>query len=237
MKLVISQPMFFPWVGIFEQIKLSDIFVHYDDVQFPQGRSFISRVQIKKNNGVGWLTVPIDHTKSGRLIKDVIMLPESSWRNNHLQTLRHSYAKASHFDEMFELVSDIYSFPTNSLSDFNCNSIEKISSFLELKTKFLRSSELGFKNASTGKLLSICQHFHATEYISGLGAINYLDYSIFEKSSIKVKYMNYEKKTYLQLNGEFTPFVSILDAIANLGKDTCSLICSNAVYWKDFENE
>lgn len=237
MKIVISQPMFFPWVGIFEQIKLSDTFVHYDDVQFPQGRSFISRVQIKNNNGVGWLTVPIDHTKSGRLIKDVIMLPESSWRNNHLQTLRHSYAKASHFDEMFELVSDIYSFPTNSLSDFNCNSIEKISSFLELKTKFFRSSELGFKNASSEKLLSICQHFHATEYISGLGAINYLDYSIFEKSSIKVKYMNYEKKTYLQLNGEFTPFVSILDAIANLGKDACSLICSNAIYWKDFVNE
>ena len=49
--------------------------------------------------------------------------------------------------------------------------------------------------------------------------------------------MNYEKKPYIQLNGEFTPFVSILDAIANLGKDASSLICSNAVYWKDFVNE
>lgn len=237
MKVVISQPMFFPWVGIFEQIKLSDTFVHYDDVQFPQGRSFIPRVQIKTHNGVAWLTVPIDRTNSGRLIKDVVMLPDNAWRNNHLQTLRHSYAKATHFDEMFELVSDIYSVSTNNLSDFNCNFIEKASSFLELQTKFFRSSELGLKNASSEKLLSICQHFQANEYISGLGAINYLDYAIFEKCNIKVKYMNYEKKPYIQLNGEFTPFVSILDAIANLGKDASSLICSNAVYWKDFVNE
>ena len=46
-KIVISQPMLFPWIGIFEQIKLSDVYVHYDDAQLPQGRSFINRVQIK----------------------------------------------------------------------------------------------------------------------------------------------------------------------------------------------
>jgi hypothetical protein len=35
--VVISQPMFFPWVGMLEQLKLADTYVHYDDVQFEKG--------------------------------------------------------------------------------------------------------------------------------------------------------------------------------------------------------
>ena len=62
--VVISQPMFFPWVGIFEQIRLADIFVHFDDVQLPWGSSFINRVQIKTKDGIKWLTIPIRKTSS-----------------------------------------------------------------------------------------------------------------------------------------------------------------------------
>ena len=29
--VVISQPMFLPWIGLFEQVKVADHFVHYDD--------------------------------------------------------------------------------------------------------------------------------------------------------------------------------------------------------------
>lgn len=229
--------MFFPWVGIFEQIKLSDVFVHYDDVQFPQGRSFISRVQVKTNNGVNWLTAPVNRNESGRLINQTVLVSDSDWRRSHLQTLKHSYIRAPFFDEMYELAKEIYSSPTNNLSSFNCNCIEKISSYLDIKTIFCKSSDIGFETSSSEKLLDLCRHFGATDYITGLGAINYLDYSIFENCSIKVNYMSYEKRSYPQLDGEFTPFVSVLDAIANLGKNASSLICSNAVYWKDFVNE
>ena len=34
MNVVISQSMYFPWVGMLEQIRLADVFVFYDDVQF-----------------------------------------------------------------------------------------------------------------------------------------------------------------------------------------------------------
>ena len=52
--VVISQPMYFPWIGIFEQIRLADVFVFYDDVQFTRG--FINRVQYKTPQGTGWIT-------------------------------------------------------------------------------------------------------------------------------------------------------------------------------------
>jgi WbqC-like protein len=38
--VVILQPQFFPWIGYFEQVHRADIFVHFADVQLPQGRSF-----------------------------------------------------------------------------------------------------------------------------------------------------------------------------------------------------
>ena len=234
MKLVISQPMFFPWIGLFEQIKLSEVFVHYDDVSYPQGRSFISRVQVKTNNGPHWLTASVSKSESGRLINETILLANNEWRVNHLKTLKHAYSKAPFFDEMFELVNDLYSLPTNNLSEFNCHCIEKISDYLGLKTRFIKSSDFSLKTTSSQKLLDLCTHFGATDYITGLGAINYLDYSIFESMNIKVNYMNYEKKPYPQQYGEFNPFVSILDAIANVGKSASNLLCSNAIYWKEF---
>src|SRR4051794_36230750 len=92
--LVVLQPMFLPWVGFFEQARLSDVFIHYDDVQLPQGRSFVSRVQIKSAQGVSWLSAPIDRTDSARSIKETVFVDHTDWRSKHLKTLRHAYAGA-----------------------------------------------------------------------------------------------------------------------------------------------
>ena len=44
--VVVLQPQFFPWRGVFEQIRLADEFVHLDDAQFQKG-GFTNRVQLK----------------------------------------------------------------------------------------------------------------------------------------------------------------------------------------------
>ena len=40
--VVISQPMYFPWVGMLEQMRLADVFVHLDDAQFSKGGFLIA---------------------------------------------------------------------------------------------------------------------------------------------------------------------------------------------------
>jgi hypothetical protein len=42
---------------------------------------------------------------------------------------------------------------------------------------------------------------------------------------------------YPQLHGEFTPYVTALDLIANCGKERIDVICSEAIFWKNFLNE
>jgi hypothetical protein len=137
--LVVSQPMFLPWIGLFEQVRLADFFIHYDDVQLPQGRSFVSRVQIKTPSGIYWLTAPIDRKRSGKLLNQVFFSSEVDWRSKHLKTIQHAYARAPFFDLMFAMVSDIYSHPDNSLVEFNINAIQIISHWLGFKPKFTRS--------------------------------------------------------------------------------------------------
>jgi hypothetical protein len=239
MNIVISQPMFLPWIGLFEQIKLTDYLVFYDDVQLPQGRSFMSRVQIKNASGITWLSAPIDRNLSGNLINESYLISQSQqdWRGKHLKTLRHCYAKAPFFKKMYELADQIYSFPSNNLAEFNQNAIKNINSWLGFHPFYAKSSELKIYGKSTQRLVNICNQFQAKSYITGLGALNYIEYDQFEDIGIDVRYMNYRKLPYQQLHGEFTPYVTILDAIANCGEDVQELICSNSIYWKEFVNE
>jgi hypothetical protein len=232
--LVVSQPMFLPWVGLFEQVRLADVFVHYDDVQLPQGRSFISRVQLKSANGVFWLTVPIDHTHSGKMITEMALSKAENWRDKHLRTIRHAYARRPYFDLMFGLVEKIYSQPTDRLAEFNITGIEHIAHWLGLAPRFMRSSAMGVAGAGTERLVDLCEAANCDVYVTGHGAQNYLKHDRFEEQGISTRYMDYRKVPYEQGYAEFTPFVSILDAIANCGERTRDLLCSDAVYWRDF---
>ncbi len=232
--VVVSQPMFLPWIGLFEQIRLADVFIHYDDVQLPQGRSFMTRVQVKTPSGISWLSAPIDRKRSGALINESFFASYMDWKEKHLKTILHCYAKAPFFETMFEIAQNIYGYQTDNLSEFNRHTLEYLSRWLGLSTKFVCSSELIISGSSTHRLVELCRHFNADTYVTGLGALNYIDYNEFEANGISVRYMNYEKKAYPQLHGEFTPYVSILDAVANCGSDTPKLITSESIYWKDY---
>lgn len=225
--------MFLPWAGLFEQVRLADVFMHYDDVQLPQGRSFISRVQVKTDDGPRWLTAPLDRIRSGKMINQVLFCDEPGWRNTHLSTLRRAYARAPHAAQMISLAEEVYAQPTERLDEFNINAIERISSWLGLKAAFCRSSDAGVHGSSSERLVRLCQHADASIYVTGHGAARYLDHELFERSGIEVRYMDYKLPAYPQQHGDFTPYVSILDGIANCGTQVRDLIQSPAVYWKD----
>lgn len=231
-RIVVSQPMFFPWSGLFDQVRLADIFVHYDDVALPQGRSFMSRVQIKTPAGSDWLTAPI--MRDAKLISDVALDDSQRWRVKHINTLRHVYADAPFAKDMIALVEDIYGAGHTLLADLNIAAIEGIAARLGLKPKFLRSSSLAVGASSTQKLIDICTRLGAKTYITGHGARNYLDHALFEKNGIAVEYMSYALAPYPQLHGPFTPYVSMLDPLANLGGGAREILTSKTVSWREF---
>lgn len=231
--VVVLQPMFMPWVGVFEQIRLSDVFVHYDDVQLPQGRHFTNRVQVKTPDGTSWLTVPLVHASRG-LIRDVRMQSSSGWREQHRQTFRQLLGQSTHFEMASSIIEEVYAARTDLLADFNINAIETISANMGLQRTFLRSSELDVNGRSSSKLLAIVKELGGDTYITGHGARNYLDHRIFEDAGISVRYMDYRILPYAQRFGAFTPFVSVLDLIANCGEEFGEYCRSETTPWSEF---
>lgn len=231
--VVISQPMYFPWVGMLEQMALADVFVHLDDAQFSKG-GFSNRVQIKTPQGVQWLTVPLAKNKLGQRL-DEIHPSEHDWQRKHLATVQQAYAAASHVDKMVALVESVFLEKTESLAGLSEASMEAMAEFFEvLPGMILRSSEMQVDCSGSERVLAICQSLSATRYVTGHGGTDYLDHEAFEAANIMVDYMNYEKHVYPQLYGDFTPYVSALDLLANCGQAGRDVIAPRTVCWKDF---
>ena len=82
--------------------------------------------------------------------------------------------------------------------------------------------------SSAQRVCDIVQVLEGTDYITGHGARNYLDHAAFERSAISVRYMDYRCVSYEQGHGEFTPYVTALDLVANCGRDGARFIQSEA---------
>lgn len=234
MRVVISQPMFLPWIGLFEQIRLADVYVHLDDVKRPGGGSFMTRVQIKTPAGVRWLTAPIDKRRSDWLLSQSFMVRDAGWRRDHLSALRRNYEAAPHVELMLDVADRVYAYGGDDLAGFNRHAIELIAGWLRLDVHFAVASELGIAGGSSQRVVDICRHFAATDYITGHGAADYLDHELFESQDIAVSYIDYALNAYEQQHGDFTPYVSILDTIANIGPRTRELMTSDCVGWRDW---
>lgn len=234
--IVVSQPMFLPWAGIFEQIKIADIFVYYDDVQMPQGKTFISRVQLKTSQGIKWLSVPTIK-KEKQLIREVMIDNRQNWRKKHVETIRHAYSKCKFKGEVMNIVENIYEKEYRYLCDFNIETTELIAKYLNIHATFLKSSTLDeTRKKSSERLVEIVNVLGGKTYITGLGALNYLNHELFKENKIEVEYMDYAKKEYEQQYGEFTPYVTILDVIANNGPKSIEFLMPKTKNWREMIN-
>ena len=237
MKIVISQPMYFPWIGMFEQFNLCDAYVNYDDVQFSKG-SFTNRVQIKtdSSNGFNWLTVPLKNLRLGILINELKIDNQKNWQNQHLEILKQAYKNAPYAKEMLGLVTNLFDLPLTTISEISMKSMELSINYFDLarNKSFYTASELGIGGSSSERVYQIVKYLNGSHYITGHGAKNYLDHFLFENNGIRVEYMNYLRLPYPQQFSGFNPHVSILDLIANTGKQGKEYIKSSTIYWKEF---
>jgi hypothetical protein len=234
-RVVISQPFFFPWVGLFAQIRLADVFAPADDVAFTKG-SFVNRVQIKTAAGSQWLSVPVRHPCAGVPIGSVAIDDTENWRKKHLGQLETAYARAPHRADMLAIVKQVYEAPARTIFELDRASIAaacEYFGFVDPK-QFRTTSELAVPVTSTERVIALVKPWGGDVYITGHGARNYLDHQKVEDAGIRVEYMAYQRTPYPQLHGAFDPHVSILDLIANCGRDGLQYIHSGTTYWRDF---
>ena len=215
--VAIMQPTFLPWLGYFAMMNEVDIFVLLDDVQFSP-RSFQQKNRIKTAQGPLTLTVPCKGGK--KLVRDVeIAAPLNYVRKKILKSISQSYAKAPYKFEFMPQLKLVFEQNHSKLSELNCSLIKEISSVLKIKTKVIISSDLDLGvMEKTDRLLSICEALNADQYLSAPGSFSYLKGSNpLETSPIKLRFFTFKHPEYPQLYGQFSAYLSAIDAIFNVG--------------------
>jgi WbqC-like protein family len=219
--VVILQPAYIPWRGYFDQIRLADIFVFYDDVQYDK-HGWRNRNQIKTHQGKQWLTIPV-HAKGvtqGTPIKDVRIDWSKPWAESHLKALTISYSKAPFFKEYLHLLESFYQQRYEFLADFTIETSITLARELGFRsTRFLRSSELSNLNGQkTDRVINVLKQVGATHYICGPSASSYMEPEKFDAAGITFEYVQYNYPQYSQLYPPYDPYVSILDLMCMTGK-------------------
>jgi hypothetical protein len=229
--VVISQSMYFPWCGLLEQARMADVFVHYDDVQFARG--FFNRVQVKTEHGIKWLSVPLSNQHRGQTI-DECQIDSTNWQSKHRETLRAANRNAPFLSEMLAVVDGVFTERYESLGSLARATISSLVRAFDLPQPiFVHSAELGVSGSSSRRLLDITTLLEGNVYLTGRGALNYLDHSIFEERGIEVRYMDYSIGPWAQNHGEFTPFVTALDTLACLGPLAATALHSSTIHWRE----
>lgn len=230
--VVISQPMYFPWPGFLAQMALADVIIWLDDVQFSKG-SFTNRVQIKTPSGRKWMTIPVVHKGMDLPIHDLVA-SKADWRQRNRDMLVQSLRGYYH-DQAALAVFDRATGAT-SLCESLISSAEDMTLAMGLaRPKTLRSSDMGLPGRSWQRVLELVKSVNGDRYITGHGALSYLDHDAFEAAGIAVDYMDYQPHPWPQRHGEFTPFVTGLDLIAAVpASDTAGHLNPKTIPWRDF---
>ena len=223
----IHQPNYIPWLGFFHKLLLSDTYVVFDDVQFPRGKDYANRNQIKPNNGKMWLTASVLGKKDLKPWNQ-IKINDNGWREKHLKNIKSFYQKSPYFDTYYPMIEYIYKQNQKLLIELNLDLILFFLTILGKDINIVTSSSIKTELAGLDKILYILKDQKATRYISGdgEGSKRYIDEKLFKDNNIELIWQDYRHPTYNQMYGEFIPYLSILDLIFNEGPNSKNVIIS-----------
>jgi hypothetical protein len=226
MNISINQPAFFPWLGYFHRIAISDIHVVLDDVQFEKN-SYTNRNKIKTPDGTLWLTVPL--ITSGRFgdlaINKIEIVKGGKWEKKIVESVRQFYRKAPFFKEYFPFIEDTFlNHEWTLLNDLILHLNSYFLSVLEINTPIVYSAQLGTEGTKSDLVLNICKKMGCKTYISGPLGKNYINEESFAINDINITYHEYNHPEYKQLYSGFTPNLSIIDLIFNCGKESADIL-------------
>ena len=213
----IHQPDFAPWLGFFERLARSDVFVVLDHVQYVR-RGWHNRDRIEVGGREAWLSVPvISIGKYDQAIGATEINNAMDWRRKHLATLKGNYSQAAFFSQYIDALTSIYSVEHSNLADFNMALIMWAFSLMEINVELSFSSSLQLAGNKDDMLINCCEKLGATRYVTGTGARAYLQEPLFTKHGIEVVWQNWQEPVYDRGAGPKRHGLSFLDALFHTG--------------------
>jgi hypothetical protein len=224
MIVAIHQPNFVPWLGYFDRMIGSDLFVLLDHVQFER-RNYQNRCLVRLEDEGKWITVPVVQvSQKERIVEKAIDNPADVggtrwWGPNHFLTLRYAYRKAPYFDLYASRLQELLHARWDKLIDLNLATLEFVRDALDIRTPMVRSSELQVEGQKSALLLAICRKVGASAFLGGMGGSReYLDKEAFAAAGMGVVWQQFDHPVYTQPGAApFMKGLSVLDLLFNCG--------------------
>jgi WbqC-like protein family len=228
----IHQPHFLPWLGYFNKVLHSDVFVWLDSVQYRKNY-FQNRTRITDTHAQAfWLTVPV-HAPLGTPISRVF-IADRRWRTKVEKTIEQCYGKAPYFTVSWPKLLAAISYAPDNLDALNFVTFKAVLQLLGGDLPHVvRDEELAVVSKDpTVRLVEICARVGASHYIAGKGGHNYLRIEEFHCRSMEVIWQHFDpaRVVYPQQSNSFVPGLSVLDCLFNIGPMQTRKLILNA--WK-----
>ncbi len=212
--VAIMQPYFLPYIGYFQLMASVDKFIVYDDVNYIN-RGWINRNRLLLNGAAHTFTIPLIAASQNKLICEIELVGQNSWRDKLMRTIRQSYKQAPCYTSVSELLESLINYPAMRLDEFLLNSLNEIVRYLSLDVEIVSTSRF-YNNAQLKgqeRILNICQHEHADIYINPIGGIELYDRASFLEQDIQLYFLRSRPISYSQGKTEHIPWLSILDVL------------------------
>jgi hypothetical protein len=206
------QPNYLPWLGFFDKMMNSELFIIEDNVQF-ENRGYTNRNLIKQQTESKWLTVPVEDGDKRKPINEIKISSkgESDWARRHWLSIKYHYSNSPFWYKYKDFFEDAYERNWEFLIDINLHFINGIRNFLGIKTPMIFASSLNAEGHKSELVLAQCKAVGADIFFAGTGSRCYLNTSEFEKERLKIVFQDFKHPEYRQVHGEFIPNLSVID--------------------------
>ena len=190
------QPYFFPYIGYFNLINKTDIFVFLDNVQFNR-RGWIHRNKLFNfQDNLDWLTLPLKKkSRENTKITDLELHQdfEKIFFKQFLKFPKLKNLKSSNY----KIFKSMFDFDT-SVNEYLCRTIINTSKILGISSQFFKASDLKLekKKDFQKNIIDIVKTFNCIEYYNLPGGLDLYDFKEFKNNKINLNFIDEDKRKY-----------------------------------------
>jgi len=227
MKVAIMQPYFFPYIGYFQLIAATDLFIVYDNIKYTK-KGWINRNRMLRNGKDVMFSLPLKKDSDYLDIYERELAADFN-RDKMLNQFKGAYQRAPYFSQTFPLIEMALHYDDVNLFRFLHNSLVKTCEHLGITTEIRTSSSIdidhGLKNQD--KVISLCEAVDANTYVNAIGGVELYSKDSFSEKGIDLNFIKSDPFEYQQFGNEFLAWLSIIDVMMFNPLDTIQTCINN----------
>lgn len=212
--IAMMQPYLFPYLGYFQLIAATDIFVLGDDLQYIKS-GWVNRNNILFNNEAKLLTFPMKKDRFELAINQRQLSDNFADEAQRLINLiASSYAKAPCFRQAMPVIESLIRCPERNLALYIEHSIRQLCAYLHITTPVYRASDLKIIALDKqDRVVQTARELGASLYINPIGGAALYEHAYFARHGLGLKFFKMDEVGYRQYRTPFVGNLSIIDVM------------------------